>query len=52
MNEDKTIHQNEDENNGNINNKRLKNKYKVLLNDLNKLYKDHYNINHKAHILI
>ena len=43
VNEDKTINQKKDEINENI-----KNKYKVLLNDLKKIYKDYLNINKKA----
>ena len=44
VNEDKTINQKKDEINENI-----KNKYKVLLNDLSKIYKDYLNTKKKAY---
>ena len=47
VNEDETVNKKKDEINENI--KNIKNKYKVLLNDLSKIYKDYLNIKKKAY---
>lgn len=50
VNEDETVNKKKDEINENI--KNIKNKYKVLLNDLSKIYKDYLNIKKKLMMIV